>query len=147
MTARLAAEPPTARLHSRSRLVFDTQHGRTRLAVRDLGAPLRVMRGFELPDGRLLVQVISAAPGFFSGDRYEIEIEVRSGAVLAPNVVLGNVLRAVVPLDDEARRCLVDMWYSDGPQLFGLLHDRLSFCLIRSYVCATDSAPIVVGVK
>ncbi|MCB9385221.1 MAG: urease accessory protein UreD [Bryobacterales bacterium] len=87
MTARLAAEPPTARLHSRSRLVFDTQHGRTRLAVRDLGAPLRVMRGFELPDGRLLVQVISAAPGFFSGDRYEIEIEVRSGAralVLTP---------------------------------------------------------------
>ncbi|MEZ5364368.1 MAG: urease accessory protein UreD [Bryobacterales bacterium] len=87
MTARLAAELPKARIHSRSRLVFDADGGRTRLAVRDAGAPLRVMRGFELADGRLIVQIISAAPGFFSGDRYEIEIEVRRGAravVLTP---------------------------------------------------------------
>ena len=60
--------------------MFDMVRGRTRLAVSDLGAPLRVMRGFELEDGRLLVQIISAAPGFFSGDCYELTIELGAGA-------------------------------------------------------------------
>jgi urease accessory protein UreH len=80
MTARAQRPPSERRLQSRSRLVFDAPHGRTRLAVRDLGAPLRVMRGFPLKDGRLLVQIISAAPGFFAGDRYELTIEVGAGA-------------------------------------------------------------------
>lgn len=87
MTARspiLVREP---RIHSRSRLRFDAAAGKTRLAAADLGAPLRAMRGFLLPDGRLLVQIISAAPGLFSGDRYELTIEVAEGAravVLTP---------------------------------------------------------------
>lgn len=80
MTARAQQPGSTRRLYSRSRLVFDAPAGRTRLAVSDLGAPLRVMRGFPLEDGRLLVQVISAAPGLFSGDRYEIAVEVQPGA-------------------------------------------------------------------
>jgi urease accessory protein UreH len=50
------------------------------MAVSDLGAPLRVMRGFELQDRRLLVQIISAAPGLFAGDRYELDVDVQSGA-------------------------------------------------------------------
>ena len=80
MTA-LAQQPiPGKRLHSRSRLVFDAPSGRTRLAVSDLGAPLRVMRGFPLEDDRLLVQIISAAPGLFSGDRYELRVDVEPGA-------------------------------------------------------------------
>lgn len=75
------------RMQSASRLVFDCHNGRTRLLVSDLGAPLRVMRGFTLEDGRLLVQIISAAPGLFSGDRYKLAVEVRAGAravVLTP---------------------------------------------------------------
>ena len=72
MTARAAASLNAPRVHSRSRLVFDAPGGRTRMSVSDLGAPLRVMRGFELDDGRLLVQVISAAPGLFAGDLYEV---------------------------------------------------------------------------
>jgi urease accessory protein len=87
MTARAQQEVAGTRLHSRSRLRFDAAGGRTRLAVSDLGAPLRVMGGFRLEDGRLLVQIISAAPGLFSGDRYELTIEVEPGAkavVLTP---------------------------------------------------------------
>ena len=87
MTARSVDSRAARRIHSRSRLVFDFARGRTRLAVRDLGAPLRVMHGFELPDGRLLVQIVSAAPGLFAGDRYELEIEAKDGAravVLTP---------------------------------------------------------------
>lgn len=83
----MTARAPMRRIHSRSRLAFDAPDGRTRLAVSDCGAPLRVMRGFELPDGRLLVQIISAAPGLFSGDRYELDLEVSAGAravVLTP---------------------------------------------------------------
>ena len=87
MTARLTTCDAPSRIHSRSRLTFDFAGGRTRLAVSDLGAPLRVMRGFELGDGRLLVQIISASPGLFSGDSYELAIDVRQGAsavVLTP---------------------------------------------------------------
>ncbi len=87
MTTRATTAELPARLQSRSRLAFDSVRGRTRLAVNDLGAPLRVIRGFELDDGRLLVQIISAAPGLFAGDRYELRIEVASGAravVLTP---------------------------------------------------------------
>jgi urease accessory protein len=80
VTTRLESMEGPTRVYSRSRLVFDAARGRTRLVVSDLGAPLRVMRGFDLEDGRLLVQVISAAPGFFSGDRYELAIEVGPGA-------------------------------------------------------------------
>jgi urease accessory protein len=80
VTARLPAEGAAARIWSRSRLVFDAARGRTRLAVCDVGSPLRVMRGFELSDGRLLVQIISAAPGLFAGDRYELTVEARAGA-------------------------------------------------------------------
>ena len=80
MTARPQQEPAARRVHSRSRLVFDVRGGRTRLAVSDLGAPLRVMRGFPLDDGRLLVQIISAAPGLFAGDLYELAVEMAPGA-------------------------------------------------------------------
>lgn len=80
MTTRAQQPGGGVRLRSSSRLVFDAPRGRTRLAVSDLGGPLRVMRGFELGDSRLLVQVISAAPGLFAGDRYEIRIEVSAGA-------------------------------------------------------------------
>lgn len=80
MTARAAASLNAPRVHSRSRLVFDAPGGRTRMSVSDLGAPLRVMRGFELDDGRLLVQVISAAPGLFAGDLYELDVEAGRGA-------------------------------------------------------------------
>lgn len=87
MTARAQQEIAGRRLHSRSRLRFDAPDGGTRLVVSDLGAPLRVMRGFPLEDGRLLVQIISAAPGLFSGDCYELSIDVEPGAkavVLTP---------------------------------------------------------------
>jgi urease accessory protein len=82
-----ATSSPVCRLRSVSRIVVDVAHGRTRLLVGDLGGPLRVMRGFQLADGRLLIQIISASPGLFAGDRYELSLEIRSGArvvVLTP---------------------------------------------------------------
>lgn len=87
MTTRPMPIAAAPRLRSVSRLVFDLHNGRTRLLISDLGAPLRVMRGFPLEDGRLLVQIISAAPGLFSGDYYKLNVEVRPGAqavVLTP---------------------------------------------------------------
>ena len=65
---------------SRTRLLFGLRQGRTRLVVADVGAPLKAMRAFPLPDGRALLQIISAAPGLLAGDRYEIAIETEPGA-------------------------------------------------------------------
>lgn len=87
MTVAAEATPLSCRVHSVSQLSFDSVRGKTRMRVSDLGAPLRVMRGFQLEDGRLLVQIISAAPGLFAGDQYELSIDVASGArvvVLTP---------------------------------------------------------------
>ncbi len=115
MTARAQRPPSEKRLHSRSRLVFDAPTGRTRLAVRDLGAPLRVMRGFPLEDGRLLVQIISAAPGLFAGDRYELSIEVGPGAKA---VILTPAATKIHSMPDEGR---AEQWIRARVELGGSL--------------------------
>lgn len=115
MTARAQQGASGGRLRSCSRLKFDASGGRTRLAVRDLGAPLRVMRGFELEDGRLLVQIISAAPGLFAGDRYELSIDVAAGA---KTVVLTPAATKIHSMPDGGRaEQTIDARVADGGSL------------------------------
>ena len=77
MTARA---PSAVRSRSRTRLVLAVRGGRTVLAVSDVGAPVKAIRPFELPDGRAMLQLISAAPGLFGGDEHELEIVAEAGA-------------------------------------------------------------------
>lgn len=94
MTARA---PAAAGLRSRTRLVFALRAGRTVLAVRDLGAPLKAIRPFPLADGRALLQLISAAPGLFGGDDYELDIEVEPGARALVVAASAAKLHSMVP--------------------------------------------------
>jgi len=61
-------------------LVFAAARAATTLAHAHVRAPLKVVRPFELEDGRLLVQILHLGPGLCAGDEYAIDITVEPGA-------------------------------------------------------------------
>jgi urease accessory protein len=61
-------------------LVFAAARAATALAHAHVRAPLKVVRPFELEDGRLLVQILHLGPGLCGGDEYVIDISVEPGA-------------------------------------------------------------------
>jgi urease accessory protein len=75
----------------RLELVFAASGGRTVLASTNAQAPLRIVRPFDLGDGRALVQIIALGPGMCGGDEYFIDVRVEPGA------------RAVVIMQTAAR--------------------------------------------
>ncbi len=72
----------TARLE----LSFACRAGKTYLAGQFASYPLKVLRPFELGDGRVLVQLLNVGPGLLAGDTYELQVTLEPGA----NVVLVN---------------------------------------------------------
>ncbi len=61
-------------------LVFARRGSRTVLARSRVEAPMTVIRPFELPDGRLVVQLITLGPGLCGGDAIHIDVTVEDGA-------------------------------------------------------------------
>ena len=64
----------------RGSLQFARRGGRTRLVRSRLAAPLAVVRPFDLPDGRLVVQLLTLGPGLCGGDAVELDVVVEDGA-------------------------------------------------------------------
>ncbi len=62
------------------RLVFKARAGRTYLADQYDEPPLKIVRPFELENGRVLVQVMNMTAGVLGGDRFLLEIVVEGGA-------------------------------------------------------------------
>ena len=58
-------------------LVFARARGRTILTKSRVEAPMAVVRPFGLPDGGVLMQIVSLGPGLCAGDR--INVDVRAG--------------------------------------------------------------------
>jgi urease accessory protein len=50
------------------------------LAHAHVRAPLKIVRPFDVGDGRVLVQILHLGPGLCAGDRYGISLTVKSGA-------------------------------------------------------------------
>lgn len=71
---------------SRLKLTFVCRDGKTVLERQHASYPLKVLRPFELGDGRALLQLLNVGPGLLAGDTYELDITVRGGA----KVVLVN---------------------------------------------------------
>ena len=71
-----AVRAVVGRLH----LVFGVRAGRTTVAHAHVQAPLKIVRPFELGDGRALVQILHLGPGLCGGDHYTIDITVERGA-------------------------------------------------------------------
>jgi urease accessory protein len=61
-------------------LRFATRGSRTVLAHSRVEAPMQVVRPFETPDGRLVVQLITLGPGLCAGDALDVSITCESGA-------------------------------------------------------------------
>ena len=52
---------------------------RTRLAHSRVTAPVALVRPFELPDGRLVVQLVTLGPGLCGGDAVDLDVTVEDG--------------------------------------------------------------------
>lgn len=61
-------------------LRFARRGGRTRLVHSQVSAPAALVRPFELPDGRLLVQLVTIGPGLCGGDTVGIDVTAEDGA-------------------------------------------------------------------
>jgi urease accessory protein len=64
----------------RGSLQFARCGGRTRLAHSHVTAPLALVRPFDLPDGRLVVQLLTLGPGLCGGDAMELDVILEDGA-------------------------------------------------------------------
>lgn len=67
-------------VHGCANLVFVRRGSRTVLAHSRIEAPMTVIRPFELPDGRLVVQLITLGPGLCGGDAIRVDVTVEDGA-------------------------------------------------------------------
>jgi urease accessory protein len=61
-------------------LVFARRGSRTVLAHSRIEAPMTVVRPFELPDGRLVVQLITLGPGLCGGDAIHVDVTAEDEA-------------------------------------------------------------------
>jgi len=61
-------------------LVFGRRGPRTVLLRSRVEAPLAVVRPFELPGGRLVVQLVTLGPGLCSGDVVDVDVIAEEGA-------------------------------------------------------------------
>jgi urease accessory protein len=67
-------------VRGRLALVFAARGGGTVLAHADVHAPLKIVRPFQLADGRVLVQILALGPGLCAGDEYAIDVTVERNA-------------------------------------------------------------------
>jgi urease accessory protein len=68
------------RVRGCAELRFARRGSRTVLAHSRIEAPMTVIRPFELPDGRLVVQLITLGPGLCGGDAMHIAVTAEDGA-------------------------------------------------------------------
>ena len=67
-------------VRGRLALVFAAGRGGTVLAHADVRAPLKIVRPFQLADGRVLVQILALGPGLCGGDEYTVDVTVEPNA-------------------------------------------------------------------
>lgn len=80
-------------------LTFAREHGRTVLTRSRVGAPMALVRPFALPDGGLLVQLVSLGPGLCGGDRVALHARAGRGTRVA---ITTTAATRVMSMDPEA---------------------------------------------
>ena len=70
----IVSRVPARGVEGRAELAFTRQHGRTIMARSRLDAPMAIVRPFPLPDGGLLIQLLSLGPGLCGGDRIHLDV-------------------------------------------------------------------------
>jgi urease accessory protein len=69
----------TARVRGRAALRFERRGDRTVLASSRIEAPMAIVRPFPLPDGGVLIQLVSLGPGLCGGDTIALDIAAGGG--------------------------------------------------------------------
>ena len=80
-------------------LVFAREHGRTVLTRSRVEAPMALVRPFDLPDGGLLVQLVSLGPGLCGGDRVAVHARAGRGTRVA---ITTTAATRVMSMDPDA---------------------------------------------
>jgi urease accessory protein len=73
------------------------------LAHSRVAAPLRLVRPFDVAEGRQLVQLITLGPGFCGGDRLELRITAEAGADVVVTTTAATRVLSMRP-DDRAEQ-------------------------------------------
>jgi urease accessory protein len=81
-------------------LVFCRERGRTILEKSRVEAPMAVVRPFALPDGGLVIQMVSLGPGLCGGDSITVDVRAGRGTRVA---VTTTAATRVMSMDSEAR--------------------------------------------
>ncbi len=102
-------------LRGELRLTIRSEQGRTRVAGAYCAGPLKVIRPFELPEGRVVLQVLHVGPGLLGGDELEVQVHVGPGAKA---VLVSQSATKVLRTDrgDGARQRVV-LTVQDGAEL------------------------------
>lgn len=79
-------------------LVFSRKRGRTILERSRIEAPMAIVRPFDLPDGGLLIQIVSLGPGLCGGDRITVAVQAGEGTRVA---VTTTAATRVMSMDPE----------------------------------------------
>lgn len=100
---------------SKLELVFEQRDGKTYLSKQFVSSPLKIIRPFDLEDGRVLLQIVNVGPGVMAGDEFEIAITLKTGA----KVVLLNqsATKLHSMTTDESARQDVKIDVQDGAEL------------------------------
>ena len=95
---RLASVDAFPAVRGYASLAFERRGSRTVLARSRVESPMTVIRPFHLPDGRLVVQLITLGPGLCGGDTLHIDVTAGGGAQV---VVTTTAATRVMTMDPD----------------------------------------------
>ena len=88
---------PAARVRGGATLRFERRGDRTVLASSRVEAPLAIVRPFPLPDGGLLIQLLSLGPGLCGGDELWLDVTAASGCRVAITTTAATRIMSMEP--------------------------------------------------
>ena len=86
-------------LKGRATLRFARSDGRTRLVQSQVSAPVALVRPFDLPDGRIVVQLVTIGPGMCGGDSIHVDVTVEDGAEIVLTTTAATRVMSMYPGD------------------------------------------------
>jgi urease accessory protein UreH len=102
-------------VRGRAELVLQRHGRRTVVASARVAAPMAVVRPFDLPDGRVMVQLITLGPGLCGGDTVDIQITAGKDARA---VITTTAATRIMTMDaNDSARQHVHLHAADGASL------------------------------
>jgi urease accessory protein len=138
--------PESSGMSGRVELVLARQGRRTVVASARVAAPMAIVRPFDLPDGRVMVQLITLGPGLCSGDA--VDIQITAGKDARAVITTPAATRVMTMGANDSARQHVRLHAADGASLEYYPSVTIPFpdCAFRQTVEVTACASARVGV-